>query len=147
MLNIEVRSVQNKQELEALYYQRWLVLRSPLNMGKGTEKDQHDDSAFHLVAISNDQVIGSARLRELSTDLASIAYVAVTSEFQNQGIGTKLIKKLIEKAQEKNFKSLRLMSRLQALGFYKRLGFVEQGVSFNYLDIPHIFMYANTPFL
>lgn len=141
MFNVDVRPIQNQQELDEMYYQRWLVLRAPLDMERGTEKDEYDNSAFHLVAISNDKVIGSARLRQLSTELGSIAYVAVLPEFQNQGIGTQLIKALVEKAQEQNLKTLRLMTRLSALRFYKKLGFLEQGTSFDYLGIPHIFMF------
>ena len=145
MLNIEVRPTQNPPELEQMYYQRWLVLRSPLGMQRGTEKDKYDDRAYHLVAVCNDRVIGSARLRELSEEVGSIAYVAVLPEFQNQGIGTQLIKELIETGRKKNLKRLRLMTRISALGFYKRLGFSETGEPFVYLDIPHIFMYINMP--
>jgi ribosomal protein S18 acetylase RimI-like enzyme len=147
MINIAIHTVQNQKELDDMYYQRWLVLREPLGMARGTEKDKYDDSAFYLVAIYNDQVIGSARLRELSESVGSIAYVAVIPKFQKQGIGTKLIKKLIEQAQKKNLMQLKLMVRLNTLGFYKRLGFMEQGIAFNYLDIPHIFMYLDAPFL
>ncbi|MBD0344851.1 MAG: GNAT family N-acetyltransferase [Coleofasciculus sp. Co-bin14] len=140
---IEVRPIQNKQELDEMYYQRWLVLRSPLEMDRGTEKDKYDDRAFHVVAVCHDQVIGSARLRELSEELGSIAYVSVLPEFQNQGIGTKLIQELIETGRKKNLKRLRLMTRINALGFYKKLGFSETGEPFVYLDIPHIFMSFN----
>ncbi len=143
MPNIEVRPIKNKKELDDMYYQRWLVLRAPLGMERGTEKDKYDDSAFHLVALCNDKVIGSARLRELSQELGSIAYVCVLSKFHNQGIGTKLIKELIETAKKKNLKRLRLMTRISALGFYQRLGFSETGEPFVYLDIPHTFMYFN----
>ncbi len=140
---IEVRPIQNKQELDEMYYQRWLVLRAPLGMDRGTEKDKYDDRAFHVVAVCHDKVIGSARLRELSEELGSIAYVSVLPEFQNQGIGTKLIQELIETARKKNLKRLRLMTRINALGFYKKLGFSETGEPFVYLDIPHIFMGFN----
>jgi ribosomal protein S18 acetylase RimI-like enzyme len=143
MLNIEVRPIQNSEEIEAMYYQRWLVLRAPLGMDRGTEKDKYDDSALHLIAIYNHHIIGSARLRELSPEWGSIAYVAVTSEFQNQGIGTKLMQVLIEKAKNRNLKFLRLMTRMSAWRFYKRLGFLEQGEPFDYLDIPHLFMYLD----
>jgi ribosomal protein S18 acetylase RimI-like enzyme len=145
MSNVEVRPIKNEKELDDMYYQRWLVLRAPLGMDRGTEKDKHEDSAFHLVAVCKEQVIGSARLRELSTELGSIAYVAVLPEFQNQGIGTKLLEKLIEKAKERNFKTLRLMTRLSAMGFYKKLGFLEQGIPFDYLGVPHIFMFLICP--
>lgn len=142
---IEIRPIQNKRELDDMYYQRWLVLRAPLGMDRGTEKDKHDDRAFHLVALCENKIIGSARLRQLSAELGSIAYVAVLSEFRSQGLGTKLIKKLIEIAQEKNLKSLRLMARINTLSFYNRIGFLEEGEPLNFLGIPHIFMYANLP--
>ncbi|MFB2983136.1 GNAT family N-acetyltransferase [Microseira sp. BLCC-F43] len=145
MDNIEVRPIRDNLELNEMLYQRWLVLRAPLNMDIGTEKDSYEDSAFHLVAVCHNQIVGSARLRELSTELGSIAYVAVLPEFQNQGIGRKLIKKLIETATEKNLKRLRLRSRISALNFYQKLGFSPEGEPFDYLGIPHIFMHLDIP--
>ncbi|AOY81561.2 GNAT family N-acetyltransferase [Moorena producens JHB] len=143
MTNIQVRPVNNKQELEDMYHQRWLVFREPLGMEKGTEQDQYESSAFHLVAVCNNQVIGSARLRELSPGLGSIAYVGLLPEFRHQGIGTKLIKTLIEKAKANNFKALRLMTRINALDFYSRFGFIADGEPFDYVGISHQFMYLN----
>ncbi|KAB8332154.1 GNAT family N-acetyltransferase [Scytonema tolypothrichoides VB-61278] len=140
MQHIEVRPVKNKQELDDMFHQRWLVLRAALGMDKGTEKDKHEDSAFHLVAVCDHKVVGSARLRLLSKELGSIAYLAVLPEFRHQGIGTKLMEKLIEIAHEKNLTTLRLMSRVHAVNFYKRLGFCEVGEPFDYLDVSHIFM-------
>jgi len=145
MDNIEVRPIRDNLELNQLFYQRWQVLRAPLSMDRGSEKDSYEDSAFHLVAVCHNQIVGSARLRELSTELGSIAYVAVLPEFQNQGIGTKLIKKLIETATEKNLKRLRLRSRISALNFYQKLGFSPEGERFDYLGIPHIFMHLDIP--
>jgi predicted GNAT family N-acyltransferase len=141
---IEVRPIKNQQELDEMYYQRWLVLRAPLGMAQGTEKDMFDDSdsTFHLVAVDNNQVIGSARLRQLSPEIGSISYVAVLPELQNQGIGTKLMQKIIEKAQTENLKTLKLRARINALNFYKRLGFIEEGELHNHHGIPHIFMYC-----
>ena len=55
---IEVRLVKDNKELDDMLYQRWLVLRAPLGMARGTDTDQHEDSAFHLVAVCNDRVVG-----------------------------------------------------------------------------------------
>jgi ribosomal protein S18 acetylase RimI-like enzyme len=123
-----------------MFYQRWLVLRSPLGMEIGSERDNHEDTALHIIVMCDRTIIASARLRELSPELGSISYVAVLPEFQNQGIGTKLIEKLIAKAQEKNLKTLRLMSRINAIKFYQKIGFSEQDNPFDFLGIPHIFM-------
>ncbi|NET58884.1 MAG: GNAT family N-acetyltransferase [Symploca sp. SIO2E6] len=126
-----------------MYHQRWLVLRAPLGMARGTEQDKYDSSAFHVVALGDRKVVGSARLRELSPEVGGIAYVCVLPEFQHQGIGTKLLQKLMATAQDQKLKSLRLRSRITALYFYQRLGFFTQGEPFDYLNIPHIFMHLN----
>ena len=140
MLQLDIREVNNQQELAEMFDQRWLVLRSPLGMAKGSERDNYEDGAVHLVAMCDRKIIASARLRELSPGLGNISYVAVLPEFQNQGIGTKMIQTLITKAQAKNLKTLRLKSRINAIKFYQRIGFSEQGNPFDFLGIPHIFM-------
>ncbi len=115
-------------------------MRSPLGMEKGSEKDSHEEGALHLIAACDDKIIGSARLRESSPGLGNISYVAVLPEFQNQGIGTKLIENLIVKAQAKKIKTLRLKSRINAIKFYQKIGFIEQGNQMDFLGIPHVFM-------
>ena len=140
MPQIDIREVSNQQELAEMFDQRWLVLRSPLGMEKGSEKDSHEEGALHLIAACDDKIIGSARLRESSPGLGNISYVAVLPEFQNQGIGTKLIESLIAKAQAKSIKTLRLKSRINAIKFYQKIGFIEQGNQMDFLGIPHVFM-------
>ncbi|NEO00806.1 MAG: GNAT family N-acetyltransferase, partial [Moorea sp. SIO3I7] len=78
-----------------------------------------------------------------SPGLGTIAYVGLLPEFRHQGIGTKLIETLIEKAKAKNLKALRVMTRINALGFYSRLGFIPDGEPFDYVGISHQFMYLN----
>jgi ribosomal protein S18 acetylase RimI-like enzyme len=144
MLQLDIREVNNQQELAEMFDQRWLVLRSPLGMERGSERDDRENGACHIIAKGDRTIIGSGRLRELSPELGSISYIAVLPEFQNQGIGTKLMEKLIAQAKEKNFKTVRLMSRINAVKFYKKLGFVEKDNPFDHLGIPHIFMELKT---
>ncbi|MFB2877208.1 GNAT family N-acetyltransferase [Floridanema aerugineum] len=137
---IEIRLVANEVELSQMFYVRWLVLRKPLGMALGTEQDQYEGNSFQLVAVFGDRIIGSARLRKESENLGIISFVVVLPEFRNQGIGTKLIEKLIEKAQQENLHVVRLKSRITAIDFYKKIGFSEQGELFEFLTIPHITM-------
>ncbi|MGK7922627.1 MAG: GNAT family N-acetyltransferase [Trichodesmium sp.] len=145
MLNFQISLIEDQQQKEEMYYQRWLVLRAPINLERGTEKDEYDADSLHFIAVNNRQIIGSARLREMSTELGSIAYVAILPEFQSQGVGTALIKKIIEIADQKHLKSLRVMSRINASKFYQKIGFQETGKPFDFLGIPHQFMKFNLP--
>lgn len=137
---IEIRLVANEAELSQMFYVRWLVLRKPLGMALGTEQDRYEGNSFQLVAVFGDRIIGAARLRKESENLGIISFVAVLPEFRDRGIGTKLMEKLIEKAQQENLQVVKLKSRIRAINFYKKLGFSEQGEFFDYLTIPHITM-------
>ena len=137
---IIVRGVKNQEEIEKMLYIRWLVLRKPLGKDKGSEKDKYDNESFQIIAINNNRIVGCARLRKMSLILGSIAYVAVLPEFQNQGIGSKIINKLIEKARNENLEEIKLGSRCYAVNFYKKLGFIQCGEIYDFLGIPHIHM-------
>ncbi|MGD1716585.1 GNAT family N-acetyltransferase [Dapis sp. BLCC M172] len=148
MSKFKISLIQSQQEKEKMYYQRWLVLRKPINKERGTEKDEYDDDNYslHFIAVCEEQIIGSARLRQLSTELGSIAYLAVLPEFQSQGVGTALIKKIIEIANQKQLTSLRVMSRINSSKFYEKVGFRETGQPFDFLGIPHKFMVFKLPY-
>jgi predicted GNAT family N-acyltransferase len=149
MQNIKLQQVTTEQERIELYYQRWLVLRAPLKMPLGSERDRYDNNeSIHLIAIASgnssaEQIVGSARLRSLSSEVGSIAYVAVLPEFQQQGIGSALIQYLIELAKENSFSQLRVMARTTVIHFYQRFGFTEWGEPINHLNIPHVFMHLD----
>ena len=68
-------------------------------------------------------------------------------EFRDRGVRTKLIEKLIEKAQQESLQVVRLKSRITAIDFYKKIGFSEQGEFFEYLTIPHINMQIKLEYL
>ncbi|MGF1495009.1 MAG: GNAT family N-acetyltransferase [Microcoleaceae cyanobacterium] len=144
-----IHSATTEAELTELYEQRWQVLRQPLGQARGTERDRHDDhpQTCHAIAIykpsTPQQIVGSARLRQLSTELGSIAYLAVLPQFQRQGIGSGLVRYLTEIAQQRNCQRLRVMSRVTAIHFYQKLGFVPNAEPFDYLEIPHQFLYLN----
>jgi N-acetylglutamate synthase-like GNAT family acetyltransferase len=132
-------------ELERLFEQRWRVLRAPLGMERGTERDAGDDQSLHLIAVQEQTVIGGARLRVLSSELGSLAYVFVLPDYQRQGIGTQLIQAAIEQAISLNLSQLRVMTRLTAQSFYERLGFVATSDLFDYVGIPHRFLSFKLP--
>ena len=61
---------------------------------------------------------------------ASIANVAVSPNFQGQGIGAELIRFAESKAREKRYSELRLATHVllgENISLYKRLGWKETG--------------------
>ena len=141
--DIKIRLVKSEQEQQALYFQRWLVLRKPLGLAQGTEQDKYENQAIPLIAVMEDKVVGSVRFRILANNLGSLSYLSVLPEFQGQGIGKQLVLHLIEIARKKGVKTVRARARKGVLGFYEKLGFVARGEETIFLDIPHVFVYLD----
>ncbi|PSF39460.1 GNAT family N-acetyltransferase [Aphanothece hegewaldii CCALA 016] len=142
---IIIRSIQTEDELKQMFYLRWLILRKPLGKELGTEKDEYEQESFHIIALANQKVIGCARLRKTEQSTGLINYVAVLPEFRQQGIGTQMMQKLIEKAQQEQLKTLQLKARFQSVNFYKNLGFQETGETLDFLGILHFKMLIKLP--
>ncbi|NBD18395.1 MAG: GNAT family N-acetyltransferase [Cyanobacteria bacterium] len=150
MNSLEIRAP-HSQELSAMYYQRWTVLRQPLGKSPGSERDRADEAEgtyyaiakgkwLRHIALIEGKIIGSARLRLFEKGIGSIAYVAVLPEFSRQGIGSQLMEFLLNLAQEKGLHTIRLRSRVTAQSFYKKLGFSSTTEPFIHIGIPHVDM-------
>ncbi|HET6517278.1 MAG TPA: GNAT family N-acetyltransferase [Nitrosopumilaceae archaeon] len=92
-----------------------------------------------LIAINNDvEIVGMvsivflSRLNQVNYEMY-IPELIVTEEYQNKGIGEKLVKSCIELAKEKKCHRIRLESankRTESHKFYKKLGFSQSSLSF-----------------
>ncbi len=83
--------------------------------------------AIGLVATVNDCAIGYAQLTKWP-QVAEISDLIITENLRNRGIGSAMIKYLIEEAGRWNMPAVEIGSALSntgALTLYKRLGFIE----------------------
>jgi len=81
------------------------------------------DSALFVGAFYEDKLIGMGRAL---SDLVSDAYiqdVAVLKEFQGEGIGERIIKKLIALLKENHVDWIGLVAQPGTASFYKKFGF------------------------
>ncbi len=94
---MKVASPKTKREFERYYHFRWQILRAPWNQPSGSERDELDDTAYHVVVWERDGVpIGVGRLHFNNKDGAQIRYMAVEESFRGNGIGT-AIHKILKK--------------------------------------------------
>jgi predicted GNAT family N-acyltransferase len=103
------------------------------------ELDELDAGATHLVAILDDRVIGTLRL--LAHDgVAKIGRVAVRAALRRAGVGARLMQRAEAIAMARGFAEIVLHAQVAVAGFYRRLGYVEEGDLFDEAGIPHIAM-------
>ena len=103
---------------------------------KTFEKELENKIAAYFVAESDEMPVGYAGLWNIC-GVADVIDVAVHKDFRRQGIGEKLIEKLIECCKNEKISEINLevrMSNLAAQSLYKKMGFSEVGQRPNYYE-------------
>jgi predicted GNAT family N-acyltransferase len=118
---------------------RYQVFVVEQNVPEDLEWDEYDQDAFHAVAKSQDQVIGTGRLI-LNQTIAKIGRMAIDKEFRGKGIGIDILRALINKGKEKGAQEFILHAQTHAIAFYAKEGFEPYGPIFDEAGIPHVEM-------
>lgn len=98
------------------------------------EWDGLDEGCRHALALSaKGDAIGCGRI----TPDAHIGRMAVLPEWRGRKVGTALLEALLDEARSRSYAEVELDAQVQALPFYRRFGFEEQGEVFMDADMPH----------
>ena len=83
-------------------------------------------SWYLLGAYDGEQLVGFGRLVSDGVLHAMIYELIVLPEYQGQGIGGKILEKLVEKCQEADVRDIQLFCARGKRSFYERRGFVKR---------------------
>ena len=100
------------------------------------EWDGEDAQSVHVVATLNRDPVGTGRLNAAG----KIGRIAVMSGLRGRGIGTLILRRLIQEARRLGFRETFLHAQVQAVPFYEKLGFARTGDEFDEAGIPHVRM-------
>jgi predicted GNAT family N-acyltransferase len=103
------------------------------------EMDELDQCATHLVALLDDRVVGTLRILE-HDGAAKVGRVAVRAASRRAGIASRLMERAATIASGRGFGEIVLHAQVTVTGFYRRLGYVEEGDLFDEAGIPHVAM-------
>lgn len=120
----------HKTELRALRHE---VFVKGQNVPEEREKDEADCKYTHILAIADDQPVGTARL---TTD-GHIGRVAVLKEYRKFGIGREMIHRIEEIAFELGHEQVYLNSQCHAVPFYEKMNYIPFGITFIDAGIEH----------
>lgn len=134
MQNFTIEQVTWTDNLDILRGIRTTVFVEEQNVPQEEEWDGQDDTAIHVLAMmSNGKPVGTARLLESG----QIGRMAVLHDYRKRGIGGSMLSRLLKIAAENNIRNLFLNSQFEAIPFYKKFGFIEQGETFMEAGILH----------
>lgn len=115
------KSPETEQEWRDYFELRWQILRAPWQQDRGSERDELEATAFHIMALDDQRrTIATGRLHRLSDSRAQIRYMAVHPDHQGRGIGARILSMLEQQAGNWACQEIVLNARSACLGFYQR---------------------------
>lgn len=121
------------QEIEL----RLELLRVPLGLTFSDEELQAESAELHFGMLDQSRLVACAVIVPRSDALAKLRQMAVVTEYQNQGVGSNLIRNIESALQDRQFEAIELHARDNAASFYEKLGYSKQGTQFIEVSIPH----------
>lgn len=124
----------NEPELRAV---RGTVFVREQGIPEALEWDADDATAIHALATAHDhQPIATGRLL-LHDGLARIGRMAVLSTWRGQGVGTDVLRCLLDETRRHGVHKVVLHAQTTAVAFYGRFNFVREGEEYLEAGIPH----------
>ncbi len=106
------------------------------------EWDGLDEVCRHALALNTKgDAIGCGRILPPEKDgPAHIGRIAVIKQWRGKKVGTAVLEALLDYARVQGYPEVILHAQVQALTFYRRFGFEEEGEEFLDAGLPHIKM-------
>jgi predicted GNAT family N-acyltransferase len=132
-LEFTVEQVKWQDKKSHLRHIRTTVFIEEQHVPIDMEWDEYDETCVHVIAETNEEPIGTARLLESG----QIGRMAVLKAYRNHGVATKMLEKQLSIAKSLKMNAVFLNSQIDVVEFYKKFGFVEEGGIFDDAGIPH----------
>ena len=134
-----LRAPNTADEFLQYYHLRWQILRKPWQQALGSEQDGQERYAIHRMVVDEQaNVLAVGRLEKAASKQGQIRYMAVDKKAQGQGLGQQIINELESQASKIGMTEICLNARDDALGFYQKLGYKNQGYSHTLFgDVKH----------
>ena len=119
-----LKTPQNQEDWNTYFNLRWKTLRAPWDQPPGSEKDELEAVAFHLMAVNQvGTAVGCGRLHQADSLTGQIRYMGVLETERGSGVGAALVEGLEEEARKQGLKKIVLNAREIAIPFYERAGY------------------------
>jgi predicted GNAT family N-acyltransferase len=132
----------SQEDFERYYDLRWRLLREPWKQPRGSEKDDLEERALHIMICNDDRVpVAVGRAHFNSATEAQIRFIAVEPRFRKSGLGSVILKRLEDDVRKLGADCVILNSRDNAVPFYEKHGYKVVSRSYTLFEsIPHFLM-------
>ena len=106
----------------------------------GWEPDEYDKKSRHFIAIMDNKIVATARVRATGNKEYKIERMATKKEFRKKGIGKGLVDYIINQTKKQNPKRIWMQSQVRVQKFYEKCQFKSVSKPYDLYGINHIDM-------
>ncbi len=139
-VSLQIRSARS-EELGAAFAIRREVFCDEQRLFADSDRDEHDSSAVHLVAVRDGVVVGTVRLYERDPGVWVGGRLAVRSEDRGAA-GFELVRRAVHEATVRGARVFLAVVQVRNERFFQRLGWVTVGPAEGVGGVPHVLMKA-----
>ncbi len=138
---------QSADEFKKYYQLRWQILRKPWQQPLGSEQDKLEQQACHrMLTDEKNTIVAVGRFHKTNQHQAQIRYMAVANKQQGKGLGAIILNALEQEAAKQGVTEISLNARENAICFYQKQGYSQQGFSHQlYGEVNHYVMTKTLP--
>ncbi len=125
------------RDREALRVVRETVFVREQQVPLELEWDEDDETALH--ALAEDETGNPVGTGRLTVD-GRVGRMAVMKDWRGRGVGSAVLAWLTEAARSRGIGEIVLSAQVDAISFYRRFGYTEEGEAFMDAGIPHRLM-------
>ena len=116
------------------------ILRKPLGLGFTPEELESEKDNMLIAAFEDEDILGCCMLVEEKSDTVRLRQMAVLNDLQGKGIGRALMNFAENIARDRGYKIISMHARINAVGFYEKMGYKIASDQFTEVTIPHYVM-------
>ncbi len=136
---MNILKVSNEQEQKDAYFVRQKVFVEEQNVSLEEEMDQFDDIATHFVGYEDNLPVAASRLRYVE-GYGKLERICILKKYRGRGYGKQMILHMEQEVSNQGYEKSKLNAQIQALDFYKNLGYEVVSEEFMDAGIPHVTM-------
>jgi predicted GNAT family N-acyltransferase len=122
-MEIKIEIGQDKEFISNSQKLRDEVFFKEQNIPTELDLDGWDEKSYHSIATVDSIIVGVARLAVHNSQKAVLSRVAVLPDYRGNGIASKLVNSLLDKAYDLNIKNIDIYPHDYLRKFYESLGF------------------------
>jgi len=121
---MEVLRAESEWQRAGAYSVRIQGMNRQYHISLRDEFDEHDcDGTRYIVLLDDGYPVATCRFYETEDGAVTIGRVVVLPEYRGRGLGLRVVEEAEKWIMESGYKKIYIDSRLEAVGFYRKMGY------------------------